>query len=111
MPWATCCSAPSSRTEKTTRPPPGLTPSRPALKPPASPAATPRGRSCRSSASPPQRREPLRGRPSFGSLRNAREESVKCVHRLCGREPLSPETLQNDSLEHGNHCPCDGLRV
>src|SRR5579871_2819560 len=44
-PWATCCSAPSSSTEKTTSPPPGLTPSNPEVRPPASPTPKPARRS------------------------------------------------------------------
>src|SRR5579872_327427 len=53
IPCATCCSAPSNKTEKTTSPPPGLTPRSPDVNPPASPTPAPAASSGKDISVPP----------------------------------------------------------
>src|SRR5690349_2207840 len=93
MPCATCCSAPSSNTENTTSPPPGLTPSRPDVRPPASPAPIPPRRS-----------------PTFMSCALILRQGLRATARTRPSPPRQrtalPQPLQHQALEHGDDGAC-----
>src|ERR1700735_2666491 len=90
MPCATCCPTPSSNTENTTRPPPGLPPSSPDVTPPTTPTATPPSRS-----------------PGIEPLQHLLDRANAGIDI----DPLAPADLQYKPLQQRDQRPGDRVRA
>src|ERR1700733_219241 len=98
MPCATCCSQPSKRTEKTTNPPPGLTPRSPDVKPPMRPTLVPAMKSWASKSRSPR---PARLRLPI-ELPEPSQHAVDYGDARLDIDLLSPRDLQDQPLEEGD---------